>query len=443
MVEQTLVVLLVKLAVAASLASALVRIEAFKRTLLREERTLTQRVMLAISITAAFGGAVSVRVATGTYKAADVGLEGCLIAGFVGGYVPGLLAGVLISLPAMFHGELLAMPLFAAVGVLGGLVRDAAPDPEEIWRFSPFVDLNLYRAFRYWKDPRRALYQVLFLAAIAGAESLRLSVWYIFGERFVFTLYPAEPRLGIYAAILLTTMFTVTVPLRIWGSARNELKLTAQQGLLQEARLRALTSQINPHFLFNTLNSIASLVRTNPEMARAVIHKLSAILRRLMRKQDNLIPLREELTFIDDYLSIEIVRFGDKLRFIKEVDENTLDAMVPSMLLQPIIENSLKHGLASKLNGGTIWVRARWEQNQLHLVVEDDGVGIAEANLANLFEQGIGVSNVNERLKVLYGSDYRMWIDSKPGEGTRTGIELPAGATEEGGQRPSGMARAS
>jgi two-component system LytT family sensor kinase len=212
---------------------------------------------------------------------------------------------------------------------------------------------------------------------------------------------------------------------------------------LQEARLRALTSQINPHFLFNTLNSIASLVRTNPEMARAVIHKLSAILRRLMRKQDNLIPLREELTFIDDYLSIEMVRFGDKLRFIKEVDENTLNAMVPSMLLQPIIENSLKHGISSKVNGGTIWLRARWEQNQVHLVVEDDGVGIAEANLANLFEQGIGVSNVNERLRVLYGSDYRMWVDSKPGEGTRTGIELPAGATEGGGKKPTGMARVS
>ena len=443
MVEQTLVVLLVKLAVAASLASALVRIEAFKRTLLREERTLTQRVMLAVSIAAAFGGAVGVRVATGTYKAADVGLEGCLIAGFVGGYVPGLLSGVLISLPAMFHGELLAMPLFAAVGVLGGLVRDAAPDPEEIWRFSPFLDLNVYRALRHWKDPRRALFQLLFVASIAAAESLRLSVWYIFGERFSFTLYPAEPRLGIYATILLTTMFTVIVPLRIWASARTELKLAAQQGLLQEARLRALTSQINPHFLFNTLNSIASLVRTNPEMARAVIHKLSAILRRLMKKQDNLIPLREELTFIDDYLSIEMVRFGDKLRFIKEVDENTLNAMVPSMLLQPIIENSLKNGISSKVNGGTIWLRARWEQNQVHLVVEDDGVGIAEANLANLFEQGIGVSNVNERLRVLYGSDYRMWIDSKPGEGTRTGIELPAGATEGGGKKPTGMARAS
>ena len=234
-------------------------------------------------------------------------------------------------------------------------------------------------------------------------------------------------------------MFGAMLPLRIWASARTELKLAAQQGLLQEARLRALTSQINPHFLFNTLNSISSLVRTNPEMARVVIHKLSAILRRLMRKQVNFTTLAEELTFIDDYLSIEMVRFGDKLKFIKEVETDTLSQMVPSMLLQPIIENSLKHGLASKVKGGTIWLKARREQERLCLTVEDDGVGIPEANLANLFEQGIGVSNVNERLKVLYGSDYRMWIDSKPGEGTRTGIEIPAAADIPG----AGVARAS
>jgi two-component system LytT family sensor kinase len=440
--EQTLLVLLVKLAVTASLASVLVRFSAFKRTLLREERTLVQRVLLALSISAAFGGGVAVRVATGTYTAADAGLEGSLLAGIVGGYVPGLLAGVLISLPAMLvNGELLTMPLFAAVGVLGGLVRDVAPDPEEIWNFSPFPDLNVYRVFRYWKHPRRALFHLFFLGSIVVAELLRWSAAKI-APRFLFTLYPAEGGLALAGAIVLTTMLAVILPLRVWASARVELKLATQQGLLQEARLRALTSQINPHFLFNTLNSVASLVRTNPEMARAVIHKLSAILRRLMRKQDSYTTLRDELGFIEDYLSIEMVRFGDKLRFVKEVDEDTLDTPVPSMLLQPIIENSLKHGIASKVDGGTIWLRARKDQGRVYLEVEDDGVGIPEANLANLFERGIGVSNVNERLKVLYEGQYRMWIDSKPGEGTRTGIELPL-TRQPAGQALSGIARAS
>ncbi len=215
------------------------------------------------------------------------------------------------------------------------------------------------------------------------------------------------------------------IPLKIWNNTRNEKKLEAQQLRLNEARLAALTSQINPHFLFNTLNSVSSLIRTNPEQARSVVYRLSSILRRLLRKTDNLTPLREELAFIDNYMTIEMVRFGEKLRFIKEIDPQTLDRLVPSMLLQPLIENSIRHGLATKVDGGMIRVRSYLADGRLHLVVEDDGVGIPEARLATLFEQGIGVSNVNERMKVLYGPDYRMWIDSKPGEGTRTGIEIP------------------
>jgi two-component system LytT family sensor kinase len=124
-------------------------------------------------------------------------------------------------------------------------------------------------------------------------------------------------------------------------------------------------------------------------------------------------------------MTIEMVRFGEKLRFIKEIEPDALDRLVPSMLLQPIIENSIRHGLSSKVDGGMIRVRAWLADGKLQLVVEDDGIGIPENRLATLFEQGIGVSNVNERLKVLFGQDYRMWIDSKPGEGTRTGIEIP------------------
>ena len=119
------------------------------------------------------------------------------------------------------------------------------------------------------------------------------------------------------------------------------------------------------------------------------------------------------------------MRFGDKLRFEKDVAEDTLDMLVPSMLLQPLVENSIKHGLSSKVEGGTIRIRAQRGKSTLHLLVEDDGVGIPEARLATVFDQGIGISNVNERLKVLFGNEYRMWIESQPGEGTRTQIEVP------------------
>ena len=120
-----------------------------------------------------------------------------------------------------------------------------------------------------------------------------------------------------------------------------------------------------------------------------------------------------------------MVRFGDKLRFERDVAEDTLDMLVPSMLLQPLVENSIKHGLRSKVEGGTIRIRTYRTEHRLHLLVEDDGVGIPEEKLATLLDRGIGVNNVHERLKVLFGSDYRMWIDSEPGNGARIQIEVP------------------
>jgi two-component system LytT family sensor kinase len=136
MVEQHLIRLLVKIGVVAALASIFVRSNAFKRMLMREERTLNQRLLLALSLASVFATGVAVRVVTRSYQAVDLGLEGSFLAGILGGYVTGLVSGVLISLPAMFNGEFLSMPLFAGVGVLAGLLRDCAPDTEEIWRFS-------------------------------------------------------------------------------------------------------------------------------------------------------------------------------------------------------------------------------------------------------------------------------------------------------------------
>jgi two-component system LytT family sensor kinase len=242
---------------------------------------------------------------------------------------------------------------------------------------------------------------------------------------FYLSAPPPHPRWDD-AAVYLGTLLAVAVPLKIWNSTRNERKLEEQERLLVEARLAALTSQINPHFLFNTLNSVSSLIRTDPNQARVMVVRLSKILRRLLRKHDNFTPLRDELSFIEDYLSIEVVRFGDKLRFEKDVAEDTLDMLVPSMLFQPLVENSIKHGLSRKVEGGTIRIRTRRQDSKLLLLVEDDGAGISEDRLASLQEHdGIGVSNVNERLKVLFGNQYRMWIESQAGQGTRIQIEVP------------------
>jgi two-component system, LytTR family, sensor kinase len=425
MEPQHLLTLLLRVAVAASLASILSRFGAFQLMLMREDRTLVQRVRLALMFSVMYGGSVLFRVLNQVkYDAVDLGLEGSLLAGMVGGYVTGLLSGILISIPAVANGEPTTMLLFAGIGVLGGLLRDLAPEKEDVWRFSPIFSLNPRRLLQR-PYQLRLLFQLGCLVSIIFSGMLRVEMKSLPLKDGIFLAPIWNETHWAMVAAYASMIFAVMIPLKIWNNTRNEKKLEAQQLRLNEARLAALTSQINPHFLFNTLNSVSSLIRTNPEQARSVVYRLSSILRRLLRKTDNLTPLREELAFIDNYMTIEMVRFGEKLRFIKEIDPETLDRLVPSMLLQPLIENSIRHGLATKVDGGMIRVRSYLADGRLHLVVEDDGVGIPETRLATLFEQGIGVSNVNERMKVLYGPDYRMWIDSKPGEGTRTGIEIP------------------
>ncbi len=425
--EGHLVTLLIKLGAIASLASVMIRFGAIKRLLMSEERSLAERFQLSLWLSAGFGASVALRAFSPNYQAADLGLEGSLLAGLLGGYVPGLLSGVLISLPAMWHGEFLSMPLLAGIGVLGGLLRDCAPEHEEIWRFSPFLDLSIYRFFRSTYDPRHTAFHLILIAAILFAEFLRQTIGGMARVQWVFYLQPQwhDPHWLAIAAVYCTTLIAVAMPLKIWNSSRTEHKLEEQRRLLIEARLEALKSQINPHFLFNTLNSVSALIRTDPARARVMVLKLSNILRRLLRKTENFTSLREEVSFIEDYLAIEMIRFGEKLRFEKQVDQDTLDMPMPSMLLQPLVENCIKHGLGSKVEGGTIHLRAWREAGRLHLLVEDDGVGISEDRLNDLQAGGIGVSNVSERLKVLFGGNYGFRIDSAPQRGTRVYIDLP------------------
>ena len=228
--------------------------------------------MPALCFAAIFASGVMIRLVAPSYRAVDLGLEGSLLAGLVGGYVSGLITGVLISVPAMFGGELFTMPLLAGVGALGGLLRNYAAAPEEVWRFSPIIDLSVYRMFSRRHDRWRAAYQIVFLAAIVGAEALRQGLHH-FRPRRLFAIWPDWPNphpLAIVATYV-TALFAVSLPLKIWSSARNELKLEEQRRLLLQARMDALSHQINPHFLFNTLNSVSSLIRTNPQQARAVV----------------------------------------------------------------------------------------------------------------------------------------------------------------------------
>jgi two-component system LytT family sensor kinase len=328
-------------------------------------------------------------------------------------------------------------------GYVAGAFREYAANREEIWSFSPMVDLSIYRWIRRNFPRPRQDWQVAFFIGILLLQLLREQVGRAFPRR-VFFLY--SDNFWVEIAIYIGTIAAVAIPIKVWNATRIELKLEEQERLLLRARLDALQSQINPHFLFNTLNSISSLVRVQPEQARDLVVKLAHILRALLKKHDAFVMLREEIDFIDNYLDIEVARFGsDKLRVEKDLDAETLDVIVPSMMLQPIVENAIKHGLAPKIEGGSITLRSRLQpKDRVRIEIEDNGVGMAVAE-NRLWErrhfvrdeshngnaEGIGMYNVAERLRVLYGANAHMTVQSTPGMGTRISIELPLLQTDK------------
>jgi two-component system LytT family sensor kinase len=267
-------------------------------------------------------------------------------------------------------------------------------------------------------------WQLILLLATVALELLRQTLGTRFGENRLFFLgSPSSPWMTLL--VVLVTVVAVATPIKIWNSARIEHRLQEQAQLLLAAKIEALKSQINPHFLFNTLTSISSLIRSQPDTARTLILKLSALLRRLLRSHQHFVTLREELESIDEYLDIEVIRFGPKLRVRKEISPDTLDVVVPSMILQPLVENSIKHGFARKVGPGAITIRSHRENGRAVIEVEDDGMGFVLDSLDQPMTSGIGLSNVRERLAVIYGDQYQLKLRSEPGRGTSARIEVP------------------
>jgi two-component system LytT family sensor kinase len=269
-------------------------------------------------------------------------------------------------------------------------------------------------------------WQVMSFATVVGLRFVQTELARYF-PRSIFSIESPD-NFWVYGLIYAASVAAVGIEIKIFNSVRIQIKLEEQERLLLHARMEALQNQINPHFLFNTLNSISSLVRFDPELAREVISKLATILRRLLNSSEAFSPLRDEFEFVDNYLDIEVVRFGrDKLRVVKELEPASLDVVVPCMLLQPLVENSIKHGLGPKIEGGSIFLRSRVTDSRLIIEVEDDGVGIGGAELGenSWSGMGIGMANISERLQVLYGDTARMTIDSQEGKGTLVRIRLP------------------
>jgi two-component system, LytTR family, sensor kinase len=424
-VRDLLFTLLLKVGVAASFAALLARWNTLRRVLFTEERDVDQKLKLMLFMVPPLILGVMLRLVGPAYKFADLSLEGAFLMGLLGGRVVGPIGGAIITIPALISHEWLAMPVASAAGLLGGLIRQAIPNKEDLWNFGPFTFLNIPKATVKLLRRAELSWEMAPLTACIGLELGRVALVQATKPKWLFAIDPHwDWWLGL---TVIATLMSVAAPLKIWNNTRIEMNLERHQQLLLKARMDALSSQINPHFLFNTLNTVSALIRFDPDSARGVVLKLSNILRRLLRKHETFVPLHEELQFIDDYLDIEVARFGrDNLEIVKQLGEETLEAFVPSMLLQPIVENCLKHGLAPKLGGGKIQLRTTTRDARLYIEIEDNGVGISEEKMPHVYVEGIGLSNVRERLRVLYGTDFNLEIQSRPGEGTVIRIDVPA-----------------
>jgi two-component system, LytTR family, sensor kinase len=422
-VEQVLLyTLVVKIAVMAVLATMLARYRRFRHILIFERRAWPDRLTFALSLGIPLAAGVVARLLL-NYNAADLTLEGSFLAGLIAGPYAGATVGAMVGVPPLANGEWGALPFAVGCGFAGGGLRELCPK-ESIWHFSPFVFTSLPR--RVWRMLRslEVDWQVVLVLVPVVLEILRQAVGARWGDHHRLFYLHGTPAWRT-TAVLLVTILAVATAIKIWNNARIEHRLQEQEKLLLAAKIEALANQINPHFLFNTLTSISSLIRTQPETARMLITKLSGLLRRLMRSTDHFVTLREELESIDEYLAIEVVRFGPQLRVDKQIAPPTLDIVVPSMILQPLVENSIKHGLSRKVGGGRITIKTLVRDNHTIIEVHDDGLGMTEERLEHALGDGIGLTNVDERLRVIYGANYHLKLTSVPGEGTCASIEIP------------------
>lgn len=239
----------------------------------------------------------------------------------------------------------------------------------------------------------------------------------------------------IFSGIMIyTTIASIAYVLQIVQNLREEERRAARAEMLYTRNaLAALQAQLNPHFIFNTLHSLMALVRYNPSTAESALEKLAEMLRySLKEKRDSgnyLVRLEEELHFVENYLDLEKLRLSKRLTVEKEIESDALECLIPAFTIQPLVENSIKHGIAPKNIKATIFIRAKRENNLLKIEVGDDGIGSNERAIEE--SGGLGINLVREQLQIQYGEKSVFEIKTKLNEGFKVEIEIPAKNTEK------------
>ena len=276
------------------------------------------------------------------------------------------------------------------------------------------------------------LFATLFVVAISGAFQISYHFLFVSGPgkpyhpmaTLQWIVYNSSENYGIYGLILLFNQV-----LRYYRRTREgELRASQLETQLTQAQLQALKMQLQPHFLFNTLHSISALVHRDPDTADRMIARLGDFLRLTLENSGaQEVSLQKELEFLRCYLDIERVRFQDRLTTSVEVEPRALDTPVPNLILQPIVENALRHGVAQHSSPGRVEISAKRGDGSLRIEVRDNGPGLSAITRPNgKTREGLGLSNTRARLARLYGAAHRFELSNAPGGGLVVTLEIPA-----------------
>ena len=280
-----------------------------------------------------------------------------------------------------------------------------------------------------------AIYAAPLCAMVVGKYTALLPLRRLMGDDDPGTLGENLARSFFPEFLALASVLGMVLALHYYRSVRERERRAAElEALLADARLHALTGQLRPHFLFNALHGVSTLMHRDVEAADEMLSELGALLRATLDREDvQEVPLHEELAVARHYVEIVRARFGDRLVVEEEIDPAAREAMVPHLVLQPLVENAVEHGIARDPGAGRIWIRAQRENGTCTLTVADDGPGLDGGSDAAVRE-GVGLSNTRRRLSQLYGADATVTLRPRGGRGTDVIIRLPFRAAEGEGE---------
>ncbi|MCK5149275.1 histidine kinase [bacterium] len=300
------------------------------------------------------------------------------------------------------------------------------------WMFFTPLILQLIRKFSLDKIRlKRNLPVHLLVFVVFSFLKTMLIVWFkYYGKSYgppewgayIVNFFSSLPWNLLIYALIVGIFYIIDYSRRV---RERELRATRLEAQLSQAQLDVLKMQLNPHFLFNSLHAISALVHDQPDDADLMIGRLSDLLRLSLENRDrHRVPLKEELDFLKLYLEIESVRFQDRLTVIMDIDPDTLDMLVPNLILQPLAENAVRHGISPRKEGGQLTIHSGLRDNRLFLEVSDDGQGMSEAAMKKQ-KSGIGLTNTRARLNQMYGESHLFSVRNGSERGVHVFIELP------------------